>query len=143
LNDISKLYPERTVAGLKLKPWTLGQLVEASPALDAIFVAAEALGIDLGAQIALAMGIAQTAAVELTPTQTSRLVVRSLPHLLPILAASTGRPIDELRELSLPATVQLTMAVLGLNAEQLVSFTDAGAAGGGTAQASPTTSTSS
>jgi hypothetical protein len=107
--SLQTLIPEVTVAGLTLRPWSLGQLTAASPHVAAILEKAEELGFN----------VAKAMDGKFDETKLARLLLVSMPSVVELLAVSVKKPRAELEDLDLPAAVELVKAAAQVNWDHL------------------------
>ena len=100
------LFPEANVEGIVVKPWTFGVLLDVNPFLEAIFEKIEAKGIKFDGFM---LGF----------TEIKELYFAAAPQLLKILAFTTGKSEEEIRNLSLNIVLRLVYIIWQQNQANL------------------------
>ena len=98
------LFPEIEVDGIKVKPWSLGQLADLAPTLDGVFATLEKLDVNLD---------------NLTFSSLMKLQFSITPYLPKILSVTLSISEEEVREFDIGKTTRILGAIWTQNQENL------------------------
>jgi hypothetical protein len=107
--SIETLFPETKVGPYTVRPWSLGQLSEAAPALSEILAEAERLGFDIG----------KAMAGQFDEIKLARLILAAIVQVKTLLAISLRASVQEMEGLDLATATGLTKAVIVANWDHL------------------------
>ncbi len=102
-SEIDLLFPEVEVEGVKVRPWSLGQVVDLAPVLAAIAKGMKEQGITL----------------ENIEARIDDLVLLLIPHAAKIICVSTRLKEEEIREWPINRAALVVMAIIERNVEHI------------------------
>ena len=104
--DEEIMFPEVTVAGYKVKPWSFGMLFEISPMLDSVLSTLETKDIDVDSGF-------------LSYTTIARLFAVASPQILDIIAITLDVDVNEVKNLSMEDGVKIAFTIYQQNSTVL------------------------
>lgn len=107
--DEEILFEEAEIEGIKVKPWSFGVLFEITEDLENIIAKLDSGGVDIDKL--LIEGLTWSGMV--------RLFASAAPHILRIIARTTGTDIEEIKDLPMDAGIKLAMLIYAQNVEQI------------------------
>jgi hypothetical protein len=102
------LFPEATIKGIKVKPWSFGKLFDISLALDRVVEKADERGI-----------IEKLEDGTFNHIVMARLFTLAGPEVLEIISITVDKPIEDIKELSMEDGIKIAFTIFNQNKEKI------------------------
>ena len=109
-SDESVLFPEAEVDGIEIKPWSFGMLFEVSPSLEAVLDKMDAKG--LTQKLDESGGFLSWSLI-------ARLFTIAGPEVLKIIALTTKKSEEEVKELDMDTGMKIAVVIFNQNKERI------------------------
>lgn len=102
------LFPEIDIDGMIIKPWSFGMLFKVAPLVDSIITKIEDKGVNLDSDSLL-----------LSWPLLTKMFVCAADEILEVISMTTGKPKEEVSELSMDAGVRTAFTIFKQNSQTI------------------------